>query len=177
MTCKCLKLNGGADRDRTYDLLNAMYALFNWLIFHIFICPCKSLPFSNHRNNEWDAIRHILKLYRIEEVVQTKKLMVKEYTDGSMAIWCRVQKKVKFRQIAIRPEKHQKPQKQSAIPARRKVITPPKDHTWRRFLYGSNKRKKVAAWIPDISILVKTGHFYFGLTQGSGVIAFSLPVC
>lgn len=90
------------------------------------------------------TIAHDRKLYQIEEAVQTKKLMVEEYTDGSMAIWCRAQK-VKFRQIAIRPEKHQKPQKQSAIPARRKVITPPKDHPWRRFRYGSNKRKKVAA--------------------------------
>jgi len=61
-----------------------------------------------------------------------------------MAIWCRGQK-VKFRQIAIRPEKPQKPQKQSAIPARRKKIAPPKDHPWRRFHYGTNKLKKVAA--------------------------------
>ena len=27
MTCKCLKINGGAERDRTADLLNAIQAL------------------------------------------------------------------------------------------------------------------------------------------------------
>ena len=90
------------------------------------------------------TIAHNRKLYQIEEAVKTKKLMVEEYTDGSMAVWCRAQK-VKFRQIAIRPEKPQKTQKQSAIPTRKTAIAPPKDHPWRRFLYGSNKRKKVAA--------------------------------
>jgi transposase len=90
------------------------------------------------------TIAHDHKLYQIEEAVGTKKLMVEEYADGSMAIWCQL-KKVKFRQIAIRPEKPQKPQKQSVIPPRTTAITPPKDHPWRRFRYGSNKRKKVAA--------------------------------
>jgi hypothetical protein len=90
------------------------------------------------------TIAHNRKLYQIEEAVQTKKLMVEEYTDGSIAIWCRAQK-VKFIQIVVRPEKIQKLQKQSAIPAKRTAITPPKDHPWRRFLYGSKKRKKVAA--------------------------------
>jgi hypothetical protein len=90
------------------------------------------------------TIAHDRKLYQIEEAVQTKKLMVEEYTDGSMAIWCR-QQNVKFRQIVMRPEKPQKPQKQSAIPTRKTTTAPPKDHPWRRFLYGSKKRKKVAA--------------------------------
>jgi len=90
------------------------------------------------------TIAHDLKLYQIEEVVKTKKLMVEEYPDGSMAMWCRGQK-VKFRQIAIRPERPQKSQKQSVIPTRKTAIAPPKDHPWRRFLYGSKNRKKVAA--------------------------------
>jgi len=68
------------------------------------------------------TIAHDRKLYQIEEAVKTKKLMVEEYTDGSMAIWCR-QQMVKFRQIAIRPEKPQKPQKQSALPAKKTAIT------------------------------------------------------
>jgi len=87
------------------------------------------------------TIAHDRKLYQIEEAVNTKKLMVEEYTDGSMAVWCQGQK-VKFRHIAVRPEK---PQKQSAIPARKTVIIPPKDHPWRKLRFGSNKRKKVAA--------------------------------
>jgi hypothetical protein len=90
------------------------------------------------------TIAHDRKLYQIEKPVTTKKLMVEEYTDGSMAIWCRGQK-VKFTQIAIRPEKQQEPQKQSAIPVRKKPVAPPKDHPWRRFLFGSKKRTTVAA--------------------------------
>jgi transposase len=87
------------------------------------------------------TIAHDRKLYQIQEAITTKKLMVEEYTDGSMAIWCR-DKKMKFGQIAIRPEK---PQKQPVIPTRKKAIIPPKDHPWRKFRYGTNKRKKVAA--------------------------------
>jgi len=90
------------------------------------------------------TIAHDRQFYQIQEAVTTKKLMVEEYTDGSMAIWCRGQK-VKFRQIVIRPEKSQEPRKQSAPPARRKPLVPPKDHPWRRLLYVSKKRKKVAA--------------------------------
>ena len=42
---KSLINNGGADRDRTDDLLNAMYALINGLTFHIFAYPFISLLF------------------------------------------------------------------------------------------------------------------------------------
>lgn len=87
------------------------------------------------------TIAHDRKLYQIEEAVTTKKLMVEEYTDGSMAIWCR-EKKMKFRQIAIRTEK---PQKQPDKQARKTVIIPPKDHPWRKLRYGINEQKKVAA--------------------------------
>jgi hypothetical protein len=90
------------------------------------------------------TIAHDRKLYQIEEAVKTRNLMVEEYTDGSMAIWCRGQK-VKFRNIAVRPEKLQEPQKQSALPVRRKTTAPPKDHPWRRLLYVSKKRKNAAA--------------------------------
>jgi transposase len=90
------------------------------------------------------TIAHDRKLYQIEEAVNTKKLMVEEYTDGSMAVWCRSQK-VKFRQIAVRPEKPPKPQKQSVMSTRRKATTPSKDHPWRGLRYGNNKQKKVAA--------------------------------
>lgn len=90
------------------------------------------------------TIAHDRKLYQIEAAVKTKKLRVEEYTDGSMAIWCQAQK-VKFRQITVRPEKPQKPQQHSVIPAKKKAITPAKDHPWRKIRFGSNKRKKVAA--------------------------------
>ena len=90
------------------------------------------------------TIAHDKKLYQIEEAVKTKKLMVEDYTDGSMAVFCRA-KKVKFREIAERPEKQSAPQQPSEPSVWRKAPAPPKDHPWRKFLYGSKTRKKAAA--------------------------------
>jgi len=87
------------------------------------------------------TIAHDKKLYQIEEAVKTKKLMVEEYTDGTMAIWCKGQK-VKFRQIEAIPEK---PSKQSLRPARRKISTPAKDHPWRGLFFVPKKLKIKAA--------------------------------
>jgi transposase len=87
------------------------------------------------------TIAHDRKLYQIEEAVKTKKLMVEEYTDGSMAIWCQG-RKVKFRQIAIRPEK---PQKQSAISARKTTTAPSADHPWRRPCFVNKRLRNRAA--------------------------------
>lgn len=87
------------------------------------------------------TIAHDKKLYQIEDAVKTKKLMVEEYTDGSMAIWCKKQK-VKFRQIVIRPEKLQK---QSPLPSQRKAFAPAKDHPWRSLLFVPKKLKIKAA--------------------------------
>lgn len=87
------------------------------------------------------TIAHDRKLYQIEEAVKTKKLMVEEYTDGSMAIWCK-QQKVKFRQIAVKPEKLQKP---LPVPKRRKPSVPAKDNPWRRLFFVPKKMKIKAA--------------------------------
>ena len=87
------------------------------------------------------TIAHDKKLYQIEEAVKTRKLMVEEYTDGSMAIWCQKQK-VKFRQIAIKPEKHQK---QSPRSGRSKASTPAKNHPWRGLFFVPKKMKIKAA--------------------------------
>jgi transposase len=107
--------------------------------------PSRILCIKTERTVRNDfTIAHDRKLYQIQEAVKTKKLMVEEYTDGSMAIWCQ-DKKVGFRQIEIRTEKSPKPQKQSAIPVRKPPTAPPQDHPWRRFHYGSSQRKKVAA--------------------------------
>jgi transposase len=87
------------------------------------------------------TIAHDRKLYPIEEAVKTKKLMVEEYTNGSMAIWCRGQK-VKFSQIAVRPEK---PQKQLPGPSRSKAVPPPNDHPWRRPCFVNKRLRNTAA--------------------------------
>jgi transposase len=87
------------------------------------------------------TIAHDRKLYQIEERVQTKKLIVEEYTDGSMAIWCRGQK-VRFRQIAERPPR--KPQQQPR-PPRNKASTPAQNHPWRGLFFVPKKLKITAA--------------------------------
>jgi hypothetical protein len=87
------------------------------------------------------TIAHGRKLYQIEEAVRTKKLMVEEYTNGAMAIWCRGQK-VKFSQIAVRPEKSPK---QLPEPGRSKAVPPPKDHPWRRPCFVNKRLRNKAA--------------------------------
>jgi hypothetical protein len=87
------------------------------------------------------TIAHDKKLYQIEEAVKTKKLMVEEYTDGSMAIWCKGQQ-VKFRQIEVKPEK---PPKQLPELKRRIASTPAKDHPWRKLFFVPKKLKIEAA--------------------------------
>jgi len=87
------------------------------------------------------TIAHDRKLYQIEDAVKTKKLMVEEYTDGLMAIWCQGYK-VKFRQIMIKPEKLPKPLPELT---RRKTSTPAKDHPWRGLFFVPKKMKIKAA--------------------------------
>lgn len=87
------------------------------------------------------TIAHDRKLYQIEEAVKTKKLMVEEYTDGSMAIW-RHKQKVQFRQIMIRPEKSPKLSQRSD---RTKASTPAKNHPWRGLFFVPKKMKIKAA--------------------------------
>ena len=88
------------------------------------------------------TIAHDRKLYQIEERIQTKKLIVEEYTDGSMAIWCRG-RKVRFRQITQRPPRI--PQPQQPRPARNKASTPAQDHPWRGLFFVPKKMKIKAA--------------------------------
>jgi transposase len=87
------------------------------------------------------TIAHDRKLYQIEDAVKTKKLMVEEYTDGSMAIWCQG-KKLKFRQIIVKPEKLPKPLPELK---RRKASKPAKNHPWRGLFFVPKKMKTKAA--------------------------------
>jgi transposase len=87
------------------------------------------------------TIAHNKKLYQIEEAVKTKKLMVEQYSDGSMAIWCQGQK-VKFRQIVVMPEK---PPRLLPELKQRKASTPAKDHPWRGLFFVPKKLKIKAA--------------------------------
>jgi transposase len=87
------------------------------------------------------TIAHDRKLYQIEEAVRARKVMVEEYVNGSMAILCR-EKKVKFKEIAVRPEK---PLKKPPMPRMRKTASPAKDHPWRRLFFVPKKLKTKAA--------------------------------
>jgi len=87
------------------------------------------------------TVAHDRKLYQIEEAITTRKLIVEDYTNGSMAILCRG-KKVKFRPIAVRPEKSLK---QSPMPHIQKTSIPAKDHPWRGLFFVPKKLKIKAA--------------------------------
>ena len=87
------------------------------------------------------TIAHDRKLYQIEEAVKSKKVMVEEYTNGSMGIWCQ-DKKMKFRHITMRPEK---PQRQIPRPHHRKASKPAANHPWRGLFFVPKKLKTKVA--------------------------------
>lgn len=100
------------------------------------------------------TVAHNKKLYQILEPANTKEVIVEERLNGSMLI-THNGRALGFKEIDSRPlkEKPKKPFKIS-LPLkaliRGKQYIPPKDHPWRKYPVLSK---------PDISILVKTGHF------------------
>jgi len=91
------------------------------------------------------TVAHNKKLYQILEPANTKYVIVEERINGSMHI-SHNNKALGFKEIYSRPLK-EKPKKPFKI---RKKYIPPKDHPWRKYPVLPK---------PDISILVKTGHF------------------
>src|SRR4030043_805346 len=84
------------------------------------------------------------KLYQIQEVVRSKKVLVEERVNGTMLITHNGMS-IKFKEITTRPEKQQKPNR---ILRNRKGHTPSADHPWRKsnsqlFDKRLNQRKKV----------------------------------
>ena len=93
------------------------------------------------------TVAHNKKLYQILEPANTKDVIVEERISGSMYI-THNNKALGFKEIYSRPLKgKEKPQKPFKI---RKKYIPPKNHPWRKYPVLPK---------PDISILVKTGHF------------------
>lgn len=91
------------------------------------------------------TVAHNKKLYQILEPANTKDVIVEERISGSMYI-THNNKALGFKEIYSIPLK-EKPQKPFEI---RKKYIPPKNHPWRKYPVLPK---------PDISILVKTGHF------------------
>jgi len=91
------------------------------------------------------TVAHNKKLYQILEPANTKDVIVEEKINGSMYI-THNNKALGFKEIYSIPLK-EKPQKPFEI---RKKYIPPKNHPWRKYPVLPK---------PDISILVKTGHF------------------
>lgn len=82
------------------------------------------------------TIAHDRKLYQIEELSLSKKVMVEERTDGKMLIVCHG-KSLRYRQITKRPEIT----KQPVIREKRTPYVLPPDHPWRKFNINPLKRK------------------------------------
>jgi len=91
------------------------------------------------------TVVHNKKLYQILEPAYTKDVIVEERINGRMYI-THNNRALGYKEIYSRPLK-EKPKKTFKI---RKKYIPPKEHPWRKYPALSK---------PDISILVKTGHF------------------
>ena len=76
-----------------------------------------------------NTIAHKKKLYQIEEPVKGGKATVEEHINGKMLITYKG-KSLKFREIAVRPERQQK---QQIRIKRRKPNIPSAEHPWRKF--------------------------------------------
>lgn len=93
------------------------------------------------------TVAHNKKLYQILEPANAKEVIVEERLNGRMFI-THNNRVLRFKEIHSLPLKEkQKPPKPLKI---RKKYIPPKNHPWRKYPVLSK---------PDISILVKTGHF------------------
>lgn len=93
------------------------------------------------------TVAHNRKLYQVTHPAHTKEVIVEERLNGRMFITYN-NKALGFKEIYSLPLKEkQKPKKPFKI---RKKYIPPKDHPWRKYPVLPK---------PDISILVKTGHF------------------
>ena len=91
------------------------------------------------------TVSHDGKLYQVFDCVSAKKVVVEEKLNDRTLITLN-NRALRFKEIQSRPLL-EKPLKPFKI---RKKYSPPKDHPWRKFSLTPK---------PDISILVKTGHF------------------
>jgi len=83
------------------------------------------------------TIAHNGKLYQIQEVVKSKRVLVQERVNGTMLI-THNDTRLKFKEITTRPVKQPKPVQ---MLRKRKVHIPSADHPWRKWNYPSiNKR-------------------------------------
>jgi len=89
--------------------------------------------------NDW-TVAHDKKLYQVENNILAKKVTVEERTDGSMLIWHK-NMALKFKGITVRPQKITEASKPH-LSAR--AHTPPKDHPWHNFRFGSSEKKEEA---------------------------------
>lgn len=76
------------------------------------------------------TVAHDGKLYQVVDAVRTKKVVVEERINGTMAILCE-DRPLKFREILARPQKQQPPVRPS-LP-KRTPVAPPRNHPWRQY--------------------------------------------
>jgi transposase len=85
------------------------------------------------------TIAHNGKLYQVEDNLNAKEVTVEERINGSMLIVYK-DKVLRYREITKRPQKVIEAPK-SHLSAR--AHTPPKDHSWRNFRFGSTEKEEV----------------------------------
>lgn len=87
------------------------------------------------------TIAHNNKLYQVEDNLNAKEVTIEEQTNGSMLIVYK-DKLLRYRAIAKRPQKVTEAPKPH-LSAR--AHTPPKDHPWHNFRFGSSEKEEVLA--------------------------------
>ena len=87
------------------------------------------------------TIAHNGKLYQVEDNLNAKEVTIEERINGSMLIVYK-DKVLRYREITKRPQKAIEVLK-SRLSAR--AHTPPKDHPWQNFRFGSSEKEEVLA--------------------------------
>jgi len=87
------------------------------------------------------TVAHDKKLYQVENNIRTKQVTIEERANGSMLIWHK-NMALKFKEITKRLQKVIEVPK-SRLSAR--AHTPPKDHPWHSFRFGSIEKEEILA--------------------------------
>lgn len=112
--------------------------------------------------NDHTAAHH-KKLYQIEDAVNTKKVIVEERMDGSIAITHKG-RALTYKEITSRPERQDK--KPKVLKVRKRYI-PPKDHPWRSFTLGKPPYRYKQKELLEVDALNRTFLFWFDTCKGN----------
>jgi transposase-like protein len=84
------------------------------------------------------TVLHNRKLYQVEDIPQTSKVVVQDRLDGSMVMTAK-DRSLRFREITERPKREEKPPRTPKI---RKPYSAPLGHPWGEFRFGKHRYER-----------------------------------